>query len=275
MFLLAFCAKILREFEYERDLKMPLLSDLITFPAQPLISIVGAGGKTTTMYTLASELAQHGKRVITTTTTNIFFPQKGETDTLIVSPETPRLLKMVSVSWKQHQRITVAASPIGAGKLAGLQPDQPYELLKKSGADVVIVEADGARHHMIKAPAEHEPVVPPQTNVALVMMSAEAINQPLSGEIAHRPEIVAKVAGINMGDVLSPEVVARLMMSKHGGMKSIPATSIVYLLITHAAENRHELIQELCSLVQHSSDMTQVLYSVYPGEWFACAMHTL
>src|SRR5258708_19508500 len=198
---------------------MPLLSDLIDLPPQPLISIVGAGGKTTTMYTLASELAQRGKRVITTTTTNIFFPQKGETDTLIVSPETSRLLKMINASWKQYQRITIAASPIGAGKLAGLQPDQPYELLMKSGADVVIVEADGARHHMIKAPAEHEPVVPPQTNVALLMMSAEAINQPLSGEIAHRPEMVAKVAGGRIWGGWAPEGVARIMTSERGAMK--------------------------------------------------------
>jgi probable selenium-dependent hydroxylase accessory protein YqeC len=247
---------------------MPLLSDLITLPAHPLISIVGAGGKTTTMYTLASELAQRGKRVITTTTTNIYFPQKGETDTLIVSPETPRLLKMISASWKQNQRITVAASPIGAGKLAGLRPDQPYELLMKSGADVVIVEADGARHHMIKAPAEHEPVVPPQTNVALLMMSAEAIYQPLSGEIAHRPELVAKVAGINMGDVLSPETIASLMTSEQGAMKNIPATALVYLLITHAIENRQDMILQLRSLLHHSAGITHIFFSMYPCEWF-------
>ncbi len=257
----------------KRDLKMPLLSDLITFPAQSLISIVGAGGKTTTMYTLASELAQRGKRVITTTTTNIFFPQKGETDTLIVSPETSRLLKMVNASWKQYQRITIAASPIGAGKLAGLQPDQPYELLMKSGADVVIVEADGARHHMIKAPAEHEPAVPPQTNVALLMMSAEAINQPLSGEIAHRPEMVAKVAGIDLGDVLTPEVVARIMMNEHGGRKSIPATATKYLLITHAMENHRDVILELSKLTQHFPGITQVFYSARPREWLASETH--
>ncbi|HJT58452.1 MAG TPA: selenium cofactor biosynthesis protein YqeC, partial [Ktedonobacteraceae bacterium] len=224
---------------------MPLLSDLLTLPVHPLISIVGAGGKTTTMYTLADELAQRGKRVITTTTTNIYFPQKGETDTLIVSPETSRLLKMIQVSWKLHQRITVAASPIGASKLAGLRPDQPYEILLKSGADVVIVEADGARHHMIKAPAEHEPVVPPQTSVALLMMSAEAINQPLSGEIAHRPELVAKVAGINMGDVLTPAVVARVMLSEQGGMKGIPEKAEVYLLITHMVDRKQEAVQQL------------------------------
>ena len=36
---------------------MPLLSDLIDLPTCPLVAIIGAGGKTTTMYTLARELA--------------------------------------------------------------------------------------------------------------------------------------------------------------------------------------------------------------------------
>src|SRR5260370_18891818 len=152
------------------------------------------------MYTLASELAQGGKRVITTTTTQIFFPKQGETDTLIVAAETPTLLKMINAAWKQHRRITVAGSAIGASKLVGLQPEQPYELLTKSGTDAVIVEADAARHHILKRPADHEPVISPQTNVALLMMSAGAINQPLSTEDAHRPERAAKVKELRRGD---------------------------------------------------------------------------
>ena len=123
---------------------MPLLSELIALPALPLISLVGAGGKTTTMYTFASELAQKHERVITTTTTNIYFPRPGETDTLIVAAETPVLIKMVLAAWKQHQRVTVAGKMIGAGKIGALEPGQPYELLTKSGASVVIVEADGS-----------------------------------------------------------------------------------------------------------------------------------
>src|SRR2546421_926134 len=151
-----------------------MLSDIIDILPGSLISLVGAGGKTTTMYTLASELAARGMRVVTTTTTNIYFPKPGETDTLIVSTETPTLLKMLSSAWQQHHRVTVAGRAIGAGKVAGLQPNQPYELLIKGGADVVIVEADGARRSMIKAPAEHEPLVPPQTNIALLLTSATA-----------------------------------------------------------------------------------------------------
>src|SRR5438552_3661668 len=229
---------------------MPLLSDLIDLPTSPLIAIVGAGGKTTTMYTLADELAQRGKRVITTTTTQIFYPEPGETDTLIVAADTPILVQEIRAAWRHHYRITVAGAVLRTDKLAGLQPEQPYQLLMKSGADVVIVEADGARHRMIKAPAEHEPVIPLRTNVALLMISAEAINQPLSDRIAHRPQQVATVAGINVGDVLSPAVIARLITSERGGLKHIPETSSAYLLITHASMAQKVAIRELVYLIR-------------------------
>jgi probable selenium-dependent hydroxylase accessory protein YqeC len=246
---------------------MSLLSDLIDLPAHPLITIVGAGGKTTTMYALAGELAQRGQRVITTTTTQIFFPKQGETGTLIVASETPTLLKMIETAWKQHHHVTVAGTLIRADKLAGLQPEQPYELLMKSGANAVIVEADGARHRMIKAPAEHEPVIPLQTNVALLMMSAGAINQPLSEGIAHRPERIAMVTGINQGDILSPAVIAKLITSEQGALKHIPETSAAYLLITHASMTQKEAVHELISLVRRSARIAGVLSSKQPGEW--------
>jgi len=244
-----------------------MLSDIIDISPGSLISIVGAGGKTTTMYTLASELAAKGLRIVTTTTTNIYFPSHGETDTLIVSAEISTLLKMVNSAWKEHQRITVAAKAIGAGKVGGLQPDQPFELLTKSGADVVIVEADGARHSMIKAPAEHEPVVPPQTHLALLLMSAEAINQPLSAVIAHRPERIAAVLGINLGDVLTSELAVRLMTNEQGAMKSIPETANVYLLLTHVTEKNRAITGAVAELVQRSDKKMRVLCSSRPGQW--------
>ena len=96
---------------------MPQLSDLIDLPEQPLISIVGAGGKTTTMYTLARELARQGRRVVTTTTTQIFMPTQDETEKLIVEAETSTLLKMVKTAWKQYRHVTVATAMNDRGKL--------------------------------------------------------------------------------------------------------------------------------------------------------------
>ena len=247
---------------------MPLLSHLIDLPTRPLISIVGAGGKTTTMYILASELAWQGKRVITTTTTQIFLPEPHETDTLIISPDIQTLLNTLQSSWKRHRRITIASTRNDRGKLLGFPPNQYILLLEQSAADALIAEADGARHLMIKAPADHEPVIPPETNIALLLMSADAINQPLSGEIAHRPERIAEVTGINQGDILTPAVIARLMTSEQGALKAVPTAAKAYIRVTHATEEKMEAIRESARLITSSSRITDVLYSDQPGAWF-------
>ncbi len=247
---------------------MPPLSSLMRLPAKPLISIVGAGGKTTTMYTLAAELAEQGKRVVTTTTTNIYIPRPDETDTLVVAAETPTLIKMVNAAWGQHRRVTVAGKVIGSGKLSGVQLDQPYALLQAGGADVVIVEADGARHSMIKAPAEYEPVVPVETNVALIVMSAGAINQPLNAEIAHRPERIAALLSINQGDIFTPGLIARLMTHELGGLKNIPLHAAKYLLLTNVAVSKLDVVADLVSQVQGMGRVTGVCCSARVGEWF-------
>ena len=246
---------------------MRLLSDLLVIPDWALISIVGAGGKSTTMYTLARELAQEDKRVITTTTTNIYPPSPEETDACLLTSQTPDIFKSIQNAWEHSYHITVASHPIAQGKLAGLAPDQPYQLLRESGAHVVIVEADGARHLFIKAPAAHEPVVPPETNLALIVMSAEAIDKPLNAEIAHRPEHIAAVTGISLGDTLTPGVIATLMTSEQGALKGLPESARRYLLITHAAQEKMKAMQELAYLVYHSGRITGVLISPNPGEW--------
>ena len=247
---------------------MPLLSHLIDLPTRPLISIVGAGGKTTTMYILASELARQGKRVITTTTTQIFLPEPHETDTLIISPDMQTLLNTLQSSWKRHRRITIARTRDDRGKLLGFPPNRYILLLEQSAADALIVEADGARHLMIKAPADHEPVIPPETNIALLLMSADAINQPLSGEIAHRPERIAEVTRINQGDLLTPDIIARLMTSERGALKAVPEAAKVYVLVTHATIENMDAIREISGLIKSSSRITDVLYSDQPGAWF-------
>src|SRR5260370_35230877 len=124
---------------------------------------------------------------------------------------------------------------------------------------------------MTKARADHEPVISPQTNVALLMMSAGAINRPLSGEVAHRPERGAMITGIRLGDILSPGVIARLMTGEQGAMKNIPGTAAVYLLVTQVSEERTDEFGELAELVRRSRRVSGVLYSEQPGNWSGTA----
>jgi probable selenium-dependent hydroxylase accessory protein YqeC len=205
---------------------------------------------------------------VTTTTTQIFAPAPDETEKLIVEVDTITLLNRVQTTWQYHRHITVASGIDHRGKLMSLPSNIPSLLIREGGADVVIIEADGARHRMIKAPADYEPVVPPSTDAALLLMSAQAINQPLSEEIAHRPERIAAVTGVHMGDRLTPGVIAGLLTSDQGALKGIPESANVYLLVTHATPERREGVLVLAGLVRASRRIKGTLYSEEAGTWF-------
>ena len=52
----------------------------INLTKKEIISFVGGGGKTTTMFSLAEELKAMGKKVLVTTTTKIFVPNEDQFD---------------------------------------------------------------------------------------------------------------------------------------------------------------------------------------------------
>src|SRR2546428_1630669 len=49
-----------------------------------MVSLIGAGGKTTTLFRLAKELRDEGGKVLVTTTTKIFKPTKPHVDRLFL-----------------------------------------------------------------------------------------------------------------------------------------------------------------------------------------------
>ena len=51
-------------------------------------------------------------------------------------------------------------------------------------------------------------------------------------------------------------------------MKNIPEDAAVYLLITHATQERLDVVQEVAYLVRSSPQVAGVLCSDQPGVWF-------
>jgi len=245
---------------------MARLTTLLALHTRAVIALVGAGGKTTTMYTLARELSEQGRRVVTTTTTQIYTPRPEESELLLVDSSLPRLLTHLQEGWQHYRQISVAQAILPHNKLKGLLPEQPFLLLQQGGADMVIVEADGARHRQIKAPAAYEPVLPAQVRVVLLLLSAEVLNQPLGGNIAHRPEIIASLTGLASGDLLTPAAVARLLLHPQGGLKQVPEDATVSLLLTHAtAERQPDIAQLACHMT--TPRINGLYMAQQPGDW--------
>nr|MCU0558552.1 hypothetical protein [Desulfobacterales bacterium] len=74
-----------------------------------VISLVGAGGKTTLMFRMARELAAAEETVLTTTTTRICRPQPVQSAHVVVAASPSAALPALARSLRQARHVTAAA----------------------------------------------------------------------------------------------------------------------------------------------------------------------
>ena len=113
-----------------------------------IVAIVGAGGKTTTMFALASALSERGLRVVTTKSTTIHRPSMARAPRLLVSPP-DRWRTELPPALDVHPVVTVVTAAPTPRRYNGIPPDLAPDLLSASGADVLIAEAVGARRRLL------------------------------------------------------------------------------------------------------------------------------
>ncbi len=236
-----------------------MLSEVLPLQSGMIVALVGAGGKTTTMFRLAAELTARGERVITTTTTHIGAPKAGQTELLLLTGEHERWREAAAEALANHQHITVAAATTAEGKLQGIAPEWADDLRALRDVSAILVEADGAKGRFIKAPAAHEPVIPASADLVLLLMSTEALGQPLSDTIAHRPEQVSAVTGLVLGETITSPALAALATSDDGLLKGCPPTAKAILVLTHASPPLLEAAQATARLALASGRLAGVL----------------
>jgi len=203
------------------------LTESLDIKAREVISLVGAGGKTTLMFRLAKELFLRGRKVVTTTTTKILEPAPGETGSLFVDSDEERIKDFVRSHLGRYHRITAARERLDSGKLRGVSPDLVDELCRFREVEVVIVEADGAAGRPVKAPREHEPVIPTSTTLIVAILGVDGLGMKLSEKDVFQPERISKITGIPMGERLTDEAMATLVTHPEGIFKGTPPSARV------------------------------------------------
>jgi probable selenium-dependent hydroxylase accessory protein YqeC len=197
------------------------LTQALRLAAAPTVAFAGAGGKTTAMFLLAREL----NPAVVTATTHLARWQAGLADGHFV--------------WEDGGPVPDVESFVGGGvtlvtgtldaqterhrglslpQMEGLRELADYHDLP------LLIEADGARQKALKAPAAHEPAIPEFVDMVVVLAGLSALSSapsaknranfgeaPVGGwEQIHRPEIYAELAGIGVGEPLTPEVIGVL-----------------------------------------------------------------
>jgi len=103
------------------------------------------------------------------------------------------------------------------------------------GVDNVLVEADGARGRSLKAPAEHEPVVPPAATLVVAVVGMDVLGKPLGDRVVHRADRAAEIIHAPLGTPLRASHIAVLLAHPEGGRKGVPGTArfVVFLNKVH------------------------------------------
>ncbi|HWP45747.1 MAG TPA: selenium cofactor biosynthesis protein YqeC [Candidatus Limnocylindrales bacterium] len=218
-----------------------------------LISLIGSGGKTTLMYKLAREATRMGMKVISTTTTHMYVPTPGQTEKFILlrqiqggmmvgqpspvdeyeriktsSPssysQTP-LFDYLKAQFHQYSHITLAQDYVEDRKVKGLPPDLICEIYAQNLADLILVEADGARQKLFKAPKDHEPVVPSCSSGCILVVNLAVIGKPLDERYVHRIQLVSEITGLTPGETLTPQAICEVINNPKTYRNKIPPSA--------------------------------------------------
>lgn len=229
----------------------PPLREQLGLDRHELVAIVGAGGKSTIMLTLGRELAEPSGRVVLTTTTKVAADQVTDPTCWSDDPVD------VESALAPGRPLFVATGEI-PGKAVGPPPDAVDRLFLETSVDYLIVEADGARSMLIKAPADHEPVIPSLATTVIVVASIDAIGRPIS-EVAFRPDLVARIAGVGVDESLTIGHAAAVLLHPNGGLKSIPDPTRVVMALTKATRVRDHVSRQLAAILDCHSSVDRVI----------------
>jgi probable selenium-dependent hydroxylase accessory protein YqeC len=189
-----------------------------------VISLVGAGGKTSLMFKLAHELSKTGGSILTTTTTKILEPKPDQSPCLVVSDSVTRLVNRAKELIDEHHHMTMARARLpDKGKLIGIPPSAIDTLWDSNLFRWIVVEADGAAGRPLKAPADHEPVIPDCTSCLVGLAGLNGIGRPLTDQWIFRPERFAELSGIVLNSGVTETAVADVITHNKGLFKNAPA----------------------------------------------------
>ena len=197
-----------------------------------LISVVGAGGKTSTMFRLAQELRALGKKVLVTTTTNLAFSETSKADRLILDSSND----ISSLSTVEPGMIVcLGSSMVGdQEKLKGIEREFVGKIYQEHLFDFIVVEADGSKRRPIKAPAHYEPVIPIETTRVIGVIGLDALGKPITDQYVHRPTLFCSITGKKMGDTIDRKCFTDLILSEDGLFKDVPRDCKKYVIFNKA-----------------------------------------
>ncbi|MFC7132086.1 MULTISPECIES: selenium cofactor biosynthesis protein YqeC [Salinibaculum] len=217
-----------------------------------LVCVVGAGGKKSTLYALADQLG----RAVVTATVRIPIFDDHVAEVRVTEDPLAALAEVSDDAWP----LGLVPERERTDRYRGYDPETVGAIAAAAPVGATLVKADGARVRELKAPGEREPQLPAATDVVVPIASVRVVGQPLTDEVVHRPERVAAITGLSIGEEIRPEHVGTVLASPEGGLKGVPEGATVIPLLNKVDDGEWEaLAREIAAAIRGRADVPRVV----------------
>ncbi|MDR1020530.1 MAG: putative selenium-dependent hydroxylase accessory protein YqeC, partial [Synergistaceae bacterium] len=202
-----------------------MISDYVSHPS--LVAVTGGGGKTSLLFSLARYLQKDGS-VLVTTTTKIGRSYPCGAEEYLISEKLS--LDDLRAALSRAADTVVVGDSVRGPKLIGVAPEMAVTFFSGGLAEHVLAECDGSRGLPFKAYEDYEPVIPSCATLHIVVAGSEILYAPLSSENVFRFDLLKKRWGINDGEAIPIETLARILESPSEYLKDTPKDAARLLL---------------------------------------------
>ncbi|MFC6864739.1 selenium cofactor biosynthesis protein YqeC [Halomicroarcula sp. GCM10025817] len=216
-----------------------------------LVCVVGAGGKKSTLYTLAERL---DRAVVTATVRIPIFDDRVATVRVTESP-----LEAIEAAGDDTWPLGLVPEQERPDRYRGYDPETVEAIAAADPVGTTLVKADGARTREFKAPGDREPQLPAAVDVVVPVASVQVVGEPLTDAAVHRPERVAALTGLSMGEEIRSEHVGRVLSSPDGGLKDVPDGATAIPLLNKVDDDEWGTVaREIAAVIHERADVPRV-----------------
>lgn len=242
------------------------LSDALRIAPQQVAAFVGAGGKSSAIACIASEIASEFP-VIATTTTHLALSQRTLAKAHLVASSVAAL-KTLPDLLAEHRSVLVTGPVARDEPRWSAVEGAALKVLRRVAAATgaaLLIEADGARGLSLKAPGDREPAVPRFVDLVVPMAGLDVIGTSLDAGLVHHPERAAAMLWLGSGETLQASHISRILVDPAGGLKRVPPGAEVRVLLTKAEGPRLAAGREVAEAVFASGAVRAVVLGSLPS----------
>lgn len=207
------------------------IAKIFNIKKKDIITLIGAGGKTSFINYISKEL-RYEYSILLTTTTKIYMPNKDLYDRIY-------LLQNLNNSYIYENKngVTVIGKYINnENKIIGLDFNELKGL--DQTFDLLLIEGDGSKRKKLKGWNENEPVVYNKTTKTIGILDITSYNMEISDQNIHRLKKFKYLIDIkNINDkYINLDILYQMILNKNGLFKNAIGDKILFI---NKAENKY------------------------------------